>query len=162
MESSASVQNRGQEMLLLPTAEKRGLFLQQSQAWFLSPLHSFCCLFVCIDGRCCSPRTKLRGTAISSSSWPFGIWEWVLGRCCAACSNSRWPVGASSSSVGWGMCCWWKHSLHWLLVLLGVGRLCSVGTASKMSACILLEWPSWAVVEIVETLFRPVSPHLTG
>ena len=74
MEPSASVQNRGQEMLLLTTAEKRGLFLQQSRSGLVSlssPL--FLLLFVCIDGRCCSPRTKLRGTAISSSSWPFGI-----------------------------------------------------------------------------------------
>ena len=48
MESSASVQNRGQEMLLLPTAEKRGLFLQQSRSGLVSLFSPFFLLFVCL------------------------------------------------------------------------------------------------------------------
>ena len=48
MESSASVQNRGQEMLLLPTAEKRGLFLQQSRSGLVSLLSTVFVVVVCL------------------------------------------------------------------------------------------------------------------
>ena len=49
MESSASVQYRRQEMVLLPTAEERGLFLQQSRPGLVSLFSPFFLLFfVCL------------------------------------------------------------------------------------------------------------------
>lgn len=61
-------------MLLLPIAEKQRLFLQQSRPGLVSALlpTDFFFFFALVVGGAVLPTTMRRGTAISSSSWPFG------------------------------------------------------------------------------------------
>lgn len=78
-----------------------------------------------------------------------------------ACSNSRWLVGASSSAVGRGMCCWRKHSLYiGAAGASGVGRLCSVGRPCQPASY----WGGWVELwlRLLKRCSVPLSPSLLG
>lgn len=124
---SAWVQKEGRKCYCTPL-QRNSLFLQHSRPGLISTvLPTYLFIFALVGGGTALPTAMRRGTAISSSSWPFGAWERFLDWWCAACSDPRWRDGSQRLCCGKGnVCCWRKHSLHWLPALLGVGRFCPV------------------------------------
>lgn len=65
-----------QELLLFPIAEKQGLFLQRSRPGLISTVlptdFIYLFIFALVGGGTALPTAMRRGTAVSSSSWPFG------------------------------------------------------------------------------------------